>query len=268
MFIGGPTTSAQVLKPLEAIAPLRPALILPEVLGEKYWVGGFEDSWMDTEAKLIFAFGGSVTEGKVFVNRDMMLPSQLSSPRQLLEPRFAGKILMDDPRQDGQGLSTAFAFHIAYGEDFLRKLFSEQRVVYSRDRRQQVEWMVRDKYPIAIALSPHELPLYQADGLGKNIMPLESPDLPKTEGTGNDAISLFTRARHSNAAVVYINYLLSRSGQEQWSKIAGRNSRRTDVPNIDPKEAPQPGVKYLKSQLEKWIVVREKVKQLAKELIP
>jgi ABC-type Fe3+ transport system substrate-binding protein len=268
VFIGGPTTSAQILKPLGALAPLRPELVLPEVLSDNLWVDGFENGWMDTEAMLVYAFGGSVSGSRLYVNRNIIPASELSSARQLLEPKFAGKIMMDDPRQDGNGLSTAFAFLIGYGEEFLRKLFSQQTIIYSRDRRQQIEWMVRGRYPIGIGVSSTEIVLYQADGLGKNLMAVETPDLPEGEGTGNDSISLFTRAPHPNAAIVYINHLLSKGGQEQWSKLGGRNSRRTDVSQPDPKNVLQPGRKYIKMQLEKWVGAREKVKQLARELIP
>lgn len=267
VFIGGPTTPAQVLKPLGALAPLRSALILPEILGDKYWIDGFEGGWMDTEMKLLYAFGGSSTDA-AYVNRDVIPPSGLSSLRQLLDPGLAGKIIMDDPRQDGAGLNTAFVFRMGYGEDFLRKLFTTQKIVFSRDRRQQVEWIVRGKYPIAIAISSEELARLQSEGLGRNIMPVESSDLPKAIGTGNDALGIMSKAPHPNAAIVYVNYLLSRAGQEQWSKIDGRNSHRTDVAVIDPKEAPKPGVKYIKTQMEKWLPGRLEVRQLAQELIP
>jgi iron(III) transport system substrate-binding protein len=267
VFIGGPTTPAQVLKPLGALAPLRPALILPEILGDKYWIHGFEAGWMDTEQKFLYGFGGSSTD-MAYVNRDAIPSSVLSNLRQLLDPVFAGKIIMDDPRQDGQGLNTAFVFQMGYGDEFLRKLFTTQKITFSRDRRQQVEWVVRGKFPIAIAISSEELARLQDEGLGRSIMPLESSDLPKAIGTGNDAVGIMTNAPHPNAAIVYVNYLLSRSGQEQWSKIDNRNSHRTDVPILDPKQALQPGVKYIKTQMEKWLPGRLKVRQLAQELIP
>jgi hypothetical protein len=49
VYIGGSAVMLQTLKPAGAFAPLRPALILPEVLDDRNWYGGLDQAWMDKE---------------------------------------------------------------------------------------------------------------------------------------------------------------------------------------------------------------------------
>jgi ABC-type Fe3+ transport system substrate-binding protein len=44
------------------------------------------------------------------------------------------------------------------------------------------------------------------------------------------SLGLMNRAPHPNAAVVFINWLLSKEGQLVWSKAVNAVSRRVDVP--------------------------------------
>ena len=68
-------------------------------------------------------------------------------------------------------------------------------------------------------------------------------------------------APHSNAAKIYLDYLLSRDGQLAWSKATGLTSRRSDVPNDHIPEVfvPKPGVNYLADYKEPFVVLRDEV---------
>ena len=50
-----------------------------------------------------------------------------------------------------------------------------QQPALTLDYRQQVEWLVRGTYPIAIAGNNRILPDFQKQGLGLNAKPLEGP---------------------------------------------------------------------------------------------
>jgi hypothetical protein len=52
VYVGGTPSILQVLKPAGAFAPLRPALLLPEVLDDGAWFGGLGRGWMDKEQRL------------------------------------------------------------------------------------------------------------------------------------------------------------------------------------------------------------------------
>ena len=56
LYIGGPTSPLEALKPLGAFDPLQPEMVLPEALDDGKWYGGFRAGFMDLEEKLYYAF--------------------------------------------------------------------------------------------------------------------------------------------------------------------------------------------------------------------
>jgi ABC-type Fe3+ transport system substrate-binding protein len=77
----------------------------------------------------------------------------------------------------------------------------------------------------------------------------------------NGTIMVPRNAPHSNAAKVYLDYLLSREAQHAWSKATGLTSRRLDVPSDHIPEVlvPKEGVKYLEDYKEPFVVLRDEV---------
>jgi ABC-type Fe3+ transport system substrate-binding protein len=65
---------------------------------------------------------------------------------------------------------------------------------------------------------------------------------------------------------VYVNWLLSQEGQQAWVNVP-RNSRRTDVKAPDPKLSPKPGVTYFNGQQEKYAEVRQRLQEVARQII-
>ncbi len=254
--------SSMALKAKGGLQNLRPALILPEVKGGKYWYGGLDFSFIDKEQKYIFAFSGYL-QPQGFVNRSRIPSSQLSSARQLLDPKFRGKIAMHDPRRGGPGSSRLTALMMAYGQEFIKKLLTEQKVVFSRNFRQVAEWVVRGRYPIVIGPSPTHLQGFWAQGLGKAVEILPSEPEVFTAGVGH--VGLIEGAPHQNAAKVYINWLLSKNGQELYAKATANNSRRTDIDPVHPETFPKPELlkQYIR-QDEAFVIDQRKVQQLAR----
>jgi ABC-type Fe3+ transport system substrate-binding protein len=83
---------------------------------------------------------------------------------------------------------------------------------------------------------------------------------------GFGSIGLIDKAPHRYAAAVYVNWLLSKEGQEAWAKVP-RNSRRTDVKPGDPALAPIAGVEYFNGQKEIYSKTRYRMQAIAKEVI-
>lgn len=266
IYIGGPTSALAGLKPMGAFDPLRPALIRPEVFDDGKWLGGFQDGFVDLEGKLFYAFDGTVSQ-PVHVNRDVVPHGELKSAKELLDPKWAGKIVWEDPKYEGAGLNAGLDFSLAYGEDFLRRLLREQKIVYTRDRRQIAEWAVRGRYPVAVALPTDLVIIFQEKGAGQALEPLDQgPVNSLIPGFG--ALALMNRAPHPNAAKLYLNWLLSPDGQRDWAQTVQRNSRRLDVQPGDPARSAKSGRKYLKTQAEAMSSQRERIMQIARELIP
>jgi len=266
LYISGPTSALAAFKPVGAFDPFKPTLILPEVREDGNWIGGLDAGWADIEKRLYYVFGGSLAGDNIHVNHDMVAPGEVKSARDLLDPKWAGKIVVQDPRIEGKGLNDFLVFLMAYGEDFVRKLLSQQKMVYTNDRRQLVEWVVRGRYPISIGLNEYFLVLFQEKGVGKNVTAVEDPKTALYWSSGSSGLGLFNRAPHPNAARVYVNWLLSRSGQMEWIRTQ-TNSRRVDVPPFDPKSALKPGQTYRNSQAEDMIPERRRIQELARESI-
>jgi iron(III) transport system substrate-binding protein len=266
VYVGGSSSLLQSLKPIDAFAPIRPALVLPEVVDNKAWYGGLDGGWVDRDKKFIFGFEATVTE-TTSVNRDFVSRDILATYDDLLSPKVAGKIVFDDPRLPGPGLGAAQRYLLNFGEDWLKRLYSQQKIVYIANPRQEAEWLVSGKYPVAIGASPDEIARFQQQGLGKNVVSFEAPMPHPTLDFGYGSVALMANAPHPNAAKVYINWLLSKAGQTDWGQIGG-NSRRIDIPYAVPRLAPQPGATYIPEQTEENLANRQEAGNLAKQFIP
>jgi len=266
VYVGGTPSILQTLKPAGAFQPLRPTILLPEILADSAWFGGFDFGWVDKERTYTFTFDFTLNP-VIWVNWDVVKPADLKSFADLAKPQFAGKIVWDDPRLPGQGVSVAQRFLVNFGPAWLKRFFAQQKVTYIANPRQLAEWVVAGKYPIGIGLAPQELKIFKQHELGKNVsdflVPLPHPSLEYGYGT----VSMLSQAPHPNAAKVYVNWLLSKAGQTEWIKT-GDNSRRLDVPVADPDTAAQPGVVYVAEQNEENLPTRHEAERIAKQNIP
>ena len=266
VHIGGATSIMTGMVPHGAVDPLRPALILPEVLEDSKWRSGFNDGWMEKDAKYVYGFSGSVHYA-IFINRDLVPESEFNKAQDLWNPKWKGKIVWHEPRAGGSGAHQGLLILLNYGEDALRRLLRDQGVVITEDYRQQVEWVAQGRYPVAIGLLEIFLRPFQKEGVGKNIKPLKENKLATVIGAFGH-VGLLNRAPHPNAAKVFINWLLSKEGQTAWVKATGDNSRRVDVPVGDPEFVPEPGAKYLNTQKQEYAeMVKNTVNPIAKEML-
>jgi ABC-type Fe3+ transport system substrate-binding protein len=266
VYVGGTPSILQVLKPAGAFAPLRPALILPEVLDDQAWYGGLDYAWMDKEKTYVLGFEVTISPA-VMVNWDFISRDDLKTYQDLLKPQFSGKIVWDDPRLPGQGVASGQRFLVNFGADFLKRLYAEQKIVYTSNTRQNAEWVVRGTYPIGIATAFEQLLPFQQQGLGNNITPFEPTLEHLALSSGFGTVSLMDHAPHPAAAKLYINWLLSKAAQTDWGKTH-HNSRRLDVPHPAPDLFPKPGGTYFLNQNEENIPSREEAANLARQFIP
>jgi ABC-type Fe3+ transport system substrate-binding protein len=229
------------LKPEGFLDPIEPALILPEAKDGRHWIGG-KLEFAERDHMILVMLGYS--KSAVFINTSLVKPEELKSVKELLNPKWKGKLLANDPRVAGPGQAT-FGFFLAHkdlGADFIR-LLAKQNLQFVRDYRQGVEWLATGKYPILIGGSDVDAELFIKQGLPIRIV---NPNQLKEGGyltVGPGAISLLNRAAHPNAAKLYLNWLLSKDGQAAFAKTVGYPSRRLDTPKPpEPwKFPPQPG---------------------------
>jgi iron(III) transport system substrate-binding protein len=250
--ICGPTTPLSVLYPAKALDPIKPALMLPEVVDPTKWWEG-KHHYMDPEGSHIFVFVGSLDMPNVFYNKNQVDPKEFKSYWHMVNSKWRGKIVSLDPRQPGrQRVGGRLLFNIPeLGEKFLTRLFTEMDVTLSHDERQAMDWLAVGKF--ALCLFCGNIEAARAQGL-----PVEEFDVfrwketPGLSSGSNGSIALMNQAPHPNAARVFINWLLSRDGQASFQKVMNSEnllveSMRVDIPK-DPVPAAQrrvAGMKYI-----------------------
>ena len=269
VVLTGTTTMLESLLPAKVLEPIPPKLILPEVTDlSKWWQGRLDYS--DDAEKYNLVFTASV-KVPITVNPQMVKVKEFRSYWDLLSPKWTGKMAMRDPTAAGPGLATATFWyaHPALGVKFMRELFLKQKVVLSPDDRQVLEWAAQGKY--AIILAPNEL---MATELKSKGLLLESVGAEQfKEGsyltTANGSVAMIDRAPHPNAAKLYLNWLLSRDGQTQWTRLSGYLSRRLDVPrdHVDPIAVPKDGIEYQPNYKEQYVRQKGEIVPFLRQLL-
>jgi len=265
VYVTGPTGFDISAKKSGELDPIRPLFVLPEVLDEKAWFGGFDKAFLDSEKKYIFAFQAQITP-QVLVNREFISEKDLNSIKGLLDPKWKGKIAINDPRVDGAGNGRIALWAGQLGEEFVRALL-KQDLTLTRDDRQLADWLARGKFPIAIGVNDTDIAELQKLGVGTKVEPLGGK-LPEAWrlSTGWGAARLVNKAPHINAATVYVNWLLSKEGQTAWATTVSRPSRRIDVPRVAGM-SPEVGVDYFDIDREERIHLRDKAQEISKSVL-
>jgi iron(III) transport system substrate-binding protein len=267
VHFGGAPNLLRVYVPNGFVAPFRDALVLPELTEDKTWRNGFADGFMDKDGKYVYAYDRSV-QASMYVNRDLVKEAAFKDLSELLKPGLDGKIVWHDPRSPGPGFSIAVLIFLNYGEEYLTKLFQRTDIVYTNNRRQVVEWVVRGRYPIGLGAGQYYVQVFQQQGIAKNVLPLPMESLKVAVAfSGNANILMMDKAPHPNAAKLYINWFLKREQQQQWADILERSSRRLDTkPGAEGVE-PMPGVNYVDIFHHSQSATVAKVLKLARDTI-
>jgi iron(III) transport system substrate-binding protein len=224
-------------------SPIKPALMLPEVIDAKNWQGGFL-KWNDSDGQY-FLQTSEYVEGWTTINPEQVQPAQVATAQDFLKPEFTGKIASFDPRRGGPGQATATFLLLSFGDDYIRRLYVGQKVVYTTEYRQLADWITRGGYSIGLGLiaTPIE-PLRKAQ---LPIAVVTHKDFPGFLSGGFSVLKSLKDSPHPNAATVLLNWLASKEGQEIFSQTALWPSRRVDVQvkEVPDYLFPKKGIKYL-----------------------
>ncbi|MDO8637070.1 MAG: extracellular solute-binding protein, partial [Dehalococcoidia bacterium] len=249
LYLGGSGTAMVDWKGMGILTPLEPVLILPEVLDPKVWYGGHL-LFLDKDKTVLKAL--AYANVPMVINTTMVKPDEIKSYKDLLLPKWKGKILMNDPTTRGTGGKTAATLGLELmGFDYLEALAKQEPMIL-RNERQQVEWVSQGKYPVL--LSPLTTPLAEFIKAGapiKEVIPIEGSHY--TGGVGN--IAMVQNAPHPKAAKLFINWYLSKEGQSIMSQETLNPSARLDVSTEGMNETRlhKPGDKYVDSDTEEFL---------------
>jgi len=202
------------------LQPIRPVLILPEVTDTSGWYGG-QHFYGDPKKQYIFLYEGTPASSSVAYNTNKLTNlDEVRSYWDILNTKWRGNIGFFSY---GSGGSIPTPMLVLYynpkvGRKFLKRLFEEMDLTISRNRRQATDWLARGKYTLCFMCRDIERAKIQ--GLPVAAYPAERIKEAGALGAGNSSVLAFLKnAPHPNAAKVFINWFLSREGQETWQTV-------------------------------------------------
>jgi iron(III) transport system substrate-binding protein len=225
VFIGGSGTYESLAEE-GMVEPFPPNMILPEVKEEKHWWGGH--IWEDNvkTKRFLYSFIADAGTGGYWYNTDVAKPEELRSLDDFVNPKWKGKVGFLDPRTPGSGQSIWSFLWDVKGEDYLRKLV-QQDLFVSRDQRQLADALAKGKLAIGLGVSFYTLEGFILANLPVKEMPRLKEGAPSSNGSG--VIGIVKNPPHPHSAKVFVNWLLSKEGQELYAKVMHQSTRRLDV---------------------------------------
>jgi len=246
LVLGGTDSLLSSFKDKGLLQPVRPALILPEVLDNQAWFKG--KLWFaDNEEKFV-PMWRAVPYTAACINTNLVKPNELKSYWDLVQPRWKGKIVSQD-------LHTGSARNQMYtvygrkdlGPAYLKRLFGEMEITFSRSLPQIADWLAAGKFAVAIGS-------VYCDDLAEKGLPVVAIHFEgiAAVGAGTDPAGWLASSPNKNAARVFLNWILSRDGQNHFQKLTRENSLRVDIPkdSVPPYYVLDPKKEYLFTGLE------------------
>ena len=208
------------------LEPIESFLILPEVKDPKEWWGGH--IWEDNLStnRYLYSFLADVSTHSIWYNSSLAKPEELRSFDDYLSPKWKDKIGFSDPRVPSSGQSVWSFIWEVKGEEFLRKLV-QQDLFLTRDLRQLTDALAKGKVALAFGIGRSQAEPFVKAGLPIKPAPAPREGLPASNSFG--VLGIVKDPPHPNATKVFINWFLSREGQDWYGRVMQNGSRRLDV---------------------------------------
>jgi len=231
VYLGGIGTPYSMFYRSGLLEPIEPLLTLPENVDSSKWFQG-KFHYADDEGKYIFVFEMALRSDVVY-NTQLVRPEEITSYWSFLVPKWKGKIAAIDPHKTGVATSSSLSFfyyHPELGPEFLRKLFGQMDLIFSSDPRQLLDWLAVGRFSLAFFATDADIAVKQGLPIGRFLPTAFKEGVYGRPQRGT--VSTFQRAPHPNAALVFINWLLSRDGQNVFQKAFAEDfslSAREDI---------------------------------------
>ena len=223
LHVGGSSSIVSGMLDEGILDPIEPWLALPEVKDPKQWWGGH--MWVDNAKRFVYMFQAYLPES-IWYNTDLVKPNEIRSFDDFLNPKWKGKIGYLDPRTPGGGDSSWSFMWQVKGEEYLKKL-AAQDLYLGRDQRLLAESLAKGRVAVMIGNTYYSYVPFLKAGLPIKALPTLKEGNYGTGGSGN--LAVIKTPAHPNSTKVFVNWLLSREGQEVVSRALGQATRRLDV---------------------------------------
>jgi len=247
IWTGGLNTSNNRLLPGGALGNLKSLLIHPDVLDESLWFQG-SHFWGDNAltSELVFAYGGSATPANITYNTDLIDPADITSYADLLDEKYRGKIIMRDPRIAGTSQGTAL-FYMLMGPEWLKTLLTEMDAVVTDDARQAADRLANGDFALCLFSCGTEVENAREAGLPVQEEFPNAMEEGSRVSTGGNTLMAVKNPPHPAAQKLFVNWFLSRDGQDWWQRITGEQSLRNDISidAVEPANRREAGKDYI-----------------------
>lgn len=224
------------------LAALETELALPEVKEPSFWMEG-RLPWVDRE-HFIISPSQALSYG-IVINRDRVKASEISSYQDLLQPRWKDKIASVDPRVSSSRSWVYLAQRL--GWDYVEKLADQVKLAASQ--RLAVEWTVQGKTLITLNAGESFLEFLLAGSLLESVRPIEGVYL----SGGGSSLAVMRRRPHLNTTRVFVNWYLSKEGQQIVAPSHGYTRADINTSLLHPTRIRTEGAKYFSVEEEDWI---------------
>lgn len=231
VYLGGIGTPYTVFYRGGLLVPMEPQLVLSDVVDKAKWFQG-KFHFADDDARHIFIFEMAM-RSDVAYNTQLVRADDITSYWSFTDSKWKGKIVAIDPRATGVATSSSLSFfhyHPELGPQYLRQLFGQMDITYSRDPRQMLDWLAVGRFALALFATDADIAMRQGLPVGRFAPTTFKEGLYGRPQRGT--VAIFNRAPHPQATKIFVNWLLSREGQTVFQKAFAEDyslSLREDV---------------------------------------
>ena len=168
--------------------------------------------------------------GVLINTKQVKVQDEPKSYLDLLDPKWKGKMIISDPRAGAGGGFAWFAemrYYKVLDDDYFRRFARQEPIIWGGSNQEQDNMVGRGEAWIN--------PYTTGGTAGQMIIegaPLKIIGMTEGSSVITDPISVVKGTVHPNAAKLFINWLLSKEGQELYAKAFGIDSVRKDVPSV------------------------------------
>ena len=217
-----------VASPAGLFEPFEKYLVLPEVKDVSNW--RHPDYIYGDRNRTVFIHTHELSY-TVLRNRDVIPDLNIDSYESLMDPRLKGKIAIRDASYPNAGSYALAPLYKTKGADYLTAFLKAQQPRIFENPEQLDNSLMRGGSALAIGGQSSSLSQCRTDGGCKNI-----EQVSRFAAASSRGVAIFKNPPNPEAATVFVNWLLSKEGQEllirEWPKAntTGAVSMRKDVP--------------------------------------